>query len=160
MAIAWIAHLVGDIHQPLHSVAYFDTAHPDGDRGGNRYLLDAAGSPVKTPNLHSFWDAVVGEKPTDVPPLLGRVNVLPTPSKSKTKVNMSTLPATVLSWAKESVKIAKSKVYRIDSNGKPKLSPLAADFNAASEPGARDVADARVKLAGFRLAALLNAAFK
>ncbi|MCW3055388.1 MAG: Nuclease [Chthonomonadales bacterium] len=160
IALAWVAHLVGDIHQPLHAVAYFDTAHPDGDRGGNRYLLKATGKPATSPNLHSFWDGVVGEGPSDVPALIERGSRLPQPSASQVAIGMTSLRPTVLSWAKGSVAIAKSSVYRIGPDGKPRLNALASQFKPASQPGARDIADARVQVAGLRLAALLNAAFK
>ena len=32
----YVVHLVGDIHQPLHSVALFNETYPNGDIGGNR----------------------------------------------------------------------------------------------------------------------------
>jgi len=35
IALTWLFHLVGDIHQPLHSVQIFTTDFPNGDRGGN-----------------------------------------------------------------------------------------------------------------------------
>jgi hypothetical protein len=34
VAVCWLMHLVGDIHQPLHAVSYYDDDHPKGDRGG------------------------------------------------------------------------------------------------------------------------------
>lgn len=48
-AFAWLCHLVGDLHQPLHA-GYRD------DRGGN-YVKVSYGS--KTINLHQFWDSAV-----------------------------------------------------------------------------------------------------
>ena len=33
--LSWILHQAGDIHQPLHAVARFSKALPQGDRGGN-----------------------------------------------------------------------------------------------------------------------------
>lgn len=158
MAVAWIAHLVGDIHQPLHAVAYFDSAHPNGDRGGNQYLLGPNGKPTKNPNLHSFWDGVVGEGPGDVPALVTRVHALPNPSANDVAFDGTHLKETLLRWAGESVALSRDKVYHIGADGRPQLSPLAANFNAAAlRPDARLVGDVRVKLAGFRLAALLNA---
>ena len=55
--LAELAHLVGDIHQPLHTVTRFTRDEPDGDRGGNLFLL-GEGSPRG--NLHSYWDAAGG----------------------------------------------------------------------------------------------------
>src|SRR5437667_103063 len=55
VAVCWIFHLVGDIHQPLHNVAYFSSAPAfvQGDRGGNKFGVRADG---RKWNLHAFWD--------------------------------------------------------------------------------------------------------
>ena len=66
-ALLVLAHLVGDIHQPLHVGAVYlsvrgtrvdpdaDTLDPETEtRGGNRLWLGGPG----TANLHSRWDAV------------------------------------------------------------------------------------------------------
>src|SRR5439155_20249015 len=60
--LAWLIHLVGDVHQPLHCVSRFtgshldETTHADrGDLGGNLFKLD---DPAK--NLHSLWDDALG----------------------------------------------------------------------------------------------------
>lgn len=50
LALCWVLHLTGDIHQPLHSGALVSaTLFPAGDRGGN-------GIPTRNGNLHSEWD--------------------------------------------------------------------------------------------------------
>ena len=52
--MCWILHLVGDLHQPLHTVALFSAAYyPNGDRGGNS--ISVARDPEPT-NLHAVWD--------------------------------------------------------------------------------------------------------
>ena len=45
-AFAWLCHLVGDLHQPLHA-GYRD------DRGGNYVQVSYRGKAI---NLHQFWD--------------------------------------------------------------------------------------------------------
>lgn len=57
LAICWLAHLVGDIHQPCHAGSlYVEGVFPDGDRGAN-------GVPVKQGrNLHSLWDGLLGRR--------------------------------------------------------------------------------------------------
>jgi len=45
-AFAWLCHLVGDLHQPLHA-GYRD------DRGGNYVKVSYRGEAI---NLHQFWD--------------------------------------------------------------------------------------------------------
>jgi S1/P1 Nuclease len=39
IALAWLFHLVGDIHQPLHTAQLFTTEYPQGDRGGNEICV-------------------------------------------------------------------------------------------------------------------------
>jgi hypothetical protein len=51
----YLIHMVGDIHQPLHSVALYNRTYTKGDAGGNLLhltLLNGTSS-----NFHSFWDA-------------------------------------------------------------------------------------------------------
>src|SRR5437763_13755343 len=53
---AWIFHLVGDIHQPLHSSTLVSQKlFPEGDRGGNSIKLK------QSYNLHALWDGFPGE---------------------------------------------------------------------------------------------------
>lgn len=49
IALKWVVHLVGDVHQPLH-------AGFKGDKGGNLYQVQAFG---RGTNLHSLWDGVL-----------------------------------------------------------------------------------------------------
>ena len=35
VALSWVIHLVGDIHQPMHCATAVTAAHPDGDKGVN-----------------------------------------------------------------------------------------------------------------------------
>src|SRR5262249_19221663 len=39
IALAWLLHLVGDIHQPLHTAQLFTIDCPKGDRGGNEICV-------------------------------------------------------------------------------------------------------------------------
>jgi len=39
IALAWLFHLVGDVHQPLHTVQLFSREYPHGDRGGNEVCV-------------------------------------------------------------------------------------------------------------------------
>lgn len=53
--LAWIFHLVGDLHQPMHSTSmYSSKLFPTGDRGGNEIAL------VQRTNLHALWDSLPG----------------------------------------------------------------------------------------------------
>jgi hypothetical protein len=52
--LAWILHLVGDIHQPLHTTSRVTPTEPTGDRGANMFELDE-----EHDNLHWYWDGAI-----------------------------------------------------------------------------------------------------
>jgi fructose-1,6-bisphosphatase len=58
IALAWLFHLVGDIHQPLHTGQLFSVDYPNGDRDGNEICIRVtqAGQPM---DLQRFWDGVI-----------------------------------------------------------------------------------------------------
>jgi len=60
VALCWVLHLIGDIHQPLHSGALVSSKlFPNGDRGGNGISTRGGG------NLHSTWDTALRNHPFD-----------------------------------------------------------------------------------------------
>ncbi len=51
LAICWLFHTVGDIHQPVHSTALFTSRRfRRGDAGGNGITIEGV------EDLHAFWD--------------------------------------------------------------------------------------------------------
>jgi hypothetical protein len=64
LALKFLLHFVGDLHQPLHAADSLD-------RGGNTKRVSAAG--FRTGNLHHFWDtsfvAQLGTDPRRSPPI-------------------------------------------------------------------------------------------
>src|SRR3990167_1519864 len=55
--LAFLIHIVGDIHQPLHTVSYISVAYPNGDQGGNLYFIRYNNERIK---LHRLWDSGLG----------------------------------------------------------------------------------------------------
>ncbi len=51
----YLIHMVGDIHQPLHSVALFNKTYPKGDLGGNLLKIKTLNGTIQ--NFHAFWDS-------------------------------------------------------------------------------------------------------
>lgn len=148
--LVWLAHLVGDIHQPLHSVGRFMQADTDGDRGGNDVKLNCQ-SPVQCPeNLHLLWDGLLGNNtlPGDIAAAGMTLNSGPVPAGTGIK--------DVGVWIQESVDLAKQRAYRTPSNV-PLGDPIAT-LDAGYISRARTAAKARVVLAGRRLAMLINEA--
>lgn len=57
--LSWILHTIGDMHQPLHSVALVNEKYPQGDRGGNLFFVRPRAE-SKGVNLHRYWDGLLG----------------------------------------------------------------------------------------------------
>lgn len=55
-ALFFIAHFVGDFHQPLHC------AERNKDKGGNIVKVRVTAGDAETPNLHKVWDTVLVAK--------------------------------------------------------------------------------------------------
>jgi hypothetical protein len=145
--MAWLIHLVGDVHQPLHCVSRFSGHHlgesgtDRGDLGGNLFQLD---DPTK--NLHGLWDNTLGT--TDSRPEF--VNTAASLAASADLI----VRLDTSSWVEESVKLAKTVVYSIGddspNSSAPKVTP---EYRAELQKVGRE----RIALAGYRLAAILNA---
>jgi hypothetical protein len=57
LTICWLAHLVGDAHQPCHAGSlYVAGVFPEGDRGANLIHTRQA------KNLHALWDSLLGDR--------------------------------------------------------------------------------------------------
>ncbi len=61
VALCWVFHLVGDVHQPLHAVSVFSALYPEGDRGGTRFYV-RVGPGSATVSLHYLWDNALGQE--------------------------------------------------------------------------------------------------
>lgn len=60
IALAWFMHIGGDIHNPLHNASRVTDEEPEGDQGGNKFMLSSKDAPREERlNLHSFWDQII-----------------------------------------------------------------------------------------------------
>ena len=157
-ALRFIIHFVGDIHQPLHCATRVTEQNPDGDRGGNLFMVKVAGDNgrVKNVKLHSYWDGGIGKFPPSGPnfapppldsigPVADRVTTAFPDTDPKWKVGG---PFGFEQWAKESTQLAQSVAYNgIMPNGRP---------SRAYNLKAIRTTEKRVAWGGYRLAELLN----
>jgi len=56
--LAWLIHLIGDMHQPLHCGSLFNSDYPNGDKGGNDFFVTPKDKGI---NLHKMWDDALGK---------------------------------------------------------------------------------------------------
>jgi hypothetical protein len=166
IALAWLFHLVGDIHQPLHTAQLLTVDYPQGDRGGNEICVRAtqAGQPM---DLHRFWDGVITSSSN-----LTRLRNEATALRNRQEFQRSQLTELAStnfeSWAKESYEIATKITYR---NGARVRIPKAEAMDCAmvvAAPvlpvgyvaNASRIADRRMILTGYRLTDLLTRVLK
>lgn len=141
MALSFLIHFVGDLHQPLH-------AGDRGDLGGNRAKAAYGIYATDRLNLHSIWDGLIAERAISTPPSLVRVY-----SAAEREAVVS---GTVEDWSRDSWKVAHDVVYA-SALGDP-CGPMPARAVLSEATIEKLVAPAReeIRKGGLRLARLLN----
>lgn len=157
-ALRMLIHFVGDVHQPLHTMAEDTDLHPEGDRGGNLFEIAPINGwgdrPVK--NLHIYWDLGAGEyRYIDRPLTPASDAYLSDWAKRliaefpKAKLKDIEQPSAE-AWAKEGLAY-QNPLYNL-KQGEP--------VPGSYEEWARKVCRERVTMAGYRLATTLRAILK
>ncbi len=159
--LAWLEHLVGDVHQPLHAITRVSTDMPGGDAGGSLAMLCA--SPCRD-SLHLFWDRLVGAQSGIAPPssnadLVTEAREATSAAQALPAPDPKLVPVTSEhAWLQESFDLGKQYVY-VGPLG-PDRGPGPYTLTANYYANAKRVAEQRVALAGARLANLLNQELK
>lgn len=140
LALQYLLHFVGDVHQPLH-------AADDHDRGGNRKIVRGPG--IRSHDLHHVWDtefvARLGVEDEDI----ARRLIADIGPAQRRRWSAGT-PA---DWARESFAMAKAYAYApLLATGRPDHYELSAAYVA----DATAVTAEQLSKAGVRLAYLLN----
>lgn len=137
-ALSWLGHLAGDVHQPLHVSSRYSPGGPEhGDKGGNAFMLD-------TISLHFFWDTAGGKflQPQPLEQLAQQMSAGATPAAARQ------LDGRV--WVREGHQIVLQLYAGVEEGETP---------TAAYQAWAQEISMRRLRLAGFRLAGLLDRAF-
>ena len=158
IAIAWIMHLGGDIHQPLHTSARVTDLEPKGDQGGNLFLLTPQGTKREDQlNLHWYWDSITArniplkgetcERDYIEPIAKGIMKKHPY-TKEQSRLNLGKYDE----WQKESFKFNPTDVFPV--NLKRNEMP-----SEKYKKNAFMIAEEQFALAGYRLGETLNNIF-
>lgn len=132
-ALKFLVHFVGDIHQPLHA-GYVR------DRGGNDFQISYRREGW---NLHSVWDTLlIQSTKLDWPDYTRRVERI-SMAQSSRRALARTEP---MQWAEESCRISQARDFY----------PARREIRRGYIEAMRPIAEQRIKLAGERLARLLN----
>jgi hypothetical protein len=142
--LPWIIHLVGDVHQPLHTVTRFSRDFPKGDGGGNSVRLKDGS------NLHGYWDGRLGASDSarfidDLAATIEQMNPKP-----------RTLDKQPEHWVNEGFELRK-QVYSFSGTGTAQDPAVLSDQYSVE---ARRTALERAALAAYRLAEFLNTHFQ
>lgn len=145
--LAWLLHLVGDVHQPLHCTARIRKRQPQGDAGGNLVKVCA---PECTWTLHWYWDSLPGPNDASLSDVIGASKQLPAAPAKAARIGQES------EWIAEGFRAAQKYVYAAPVG--PEGGPYT--LTAKYQNAARKLARKRVALAGARLANLLNQELK
>lgn len=154
IALCWILHLTGDLHQPLHATSMYSKTYPDGDRGGNSQYIRAEAN-GRVLNLHSVWDGLIlgSESITDARNMATTLEQRPDLAKNKLPGLNDLDPA---DWAKESFNLAVKVAYldgKLKSSNDRHSGPVLPDSYLKN---AKATAERQIVTAGYRLAAELE----
>jgi hypothetical protein len=145
MALKFLIHFVGDLHQPLHAADH-------DDKGGNCIGLSPSPDGRDT-NLHAYWDTGV------VQALGGSAEAIA--AELERRITPADISAwsrgDAKTWAMESFALARKDTYALPSR------PTCAEHGAvalspAYQAEARKDAALQLEKAGVRMAVLLNRA--
>jgi S1/P1 Nuclease len=158
IAISWFLHVIGDLHQPLHTSARVTDTEPKGDQGGNLFLLTPKDTPRESQdNLHRFWDSIINRSipikndacDTDYLEPIGNSIMKKYP---QAKLQARIEPGQFENWMKESFALATTDVFSADL--KRFETP-----SAAYKKKALRISEEQIALAGYRIADTFNAIF-
>lgn len=145
-ALAFLSHIVGDLHQPLHA------AEHEHDHGGNSVKVDYPGNP--NGNLHWLWDSAIAERAVVTAPAPVVRAYAP---EEKAKI----ATGGVADWAQESWVVARDVVYPQvygHAVAKGEVASRPVTMTQAQIDADAPVARERIVAAGLRLARLLDEA--
>lgn len=137
-ALKFLVHFVGDLHQPLH-------CSDNADRGGNDVHVTFLG---QSSNLHRVWDSgIIGATQLSVNDYADQLD-----SWLDSQDTHQIESGTVIDWALDAHKLAKTSAYDIPAGTNPVLDTTYVDDN-------QPVVDQQLAFAGLRLAKVLNEVF-
>lgn len=160
--LAWLLHLVGDVHQPLHATARFSHAFPDGDNGGNGEIICAPApaacntSGRYVDKLHGLWDEAIGTSSSPTGARSKASSLLAEAGQPQSflarVVQRTDLDAPPANWLQESFALAQRYAYAAPIGDGKGPHHVTASYRAE----AGSIASQQIVIAGERLGRILN----
>ena len=156
--LGFLYHLVGDVHQPLHTITRYSAKNPEGDAGGNGFAVQMPPE-ARIRNLHAFWDAAGGrfgfESPRRPLDAAARARLVAQAEEIMKANPVASLASATelepLRWIEESNTLGRQFVYAQARDGEAPSAAYTAETQKLSGE--------RIALAGYRLAQVLNTLF-
>jgi hypothetical protein len=157
IALCWLMHVLGDMHQPLHAGHLMN---------GHFLLTDRAGTlgwvrrtPYAAPEtLHHFWDTAADRTGGDWPGAEALAQSIAL-DRAPPRLSVGDFRAVYGAWVRESEQLAATQAYRgaalAESHRREDAPLLPPDYVA----NARAISERRIGQAGARLAGLVAALF-
>lgn len=145
--LAFFIHIIGDLHQPLHTITRISAQLPRGDEGGNLYYIRYQKS--NRIKLHAFWDDGLESLAGDDNSLL-KAQELSQAISQHYPMSYFGDKVTDLNpnnWANEGLYLARKYIYST-----PEDKVVSTQYITQG----REVVEQRLALAGYRAAKLLN----
>jgi hypothetical protein len=151
VALCWVLHLAGDMHQPLHRGHRMDWGWRKTDRAATiAFVRRVPGGPAM--DLHESWDSAAslpGPDQEAAERLYRRI------AGTAARLPADTAPARIESWAAASEILARDVAYTGTALGATPDEDSAPVLDAAYQAKARGLAEQRIARAGVRIGAAL-----
>jgi len=159
VALAWLFHIVGDMHQPLHAGTWLSWQYPKTDRIGSiAYVRTSRGSAAVS--LHEFWDDAADRPGSDLTGADALAAALARRFPRDRLPELARRPADFDVWTDESALLARRVAYQngdLITGVTPRAAPILAPRYVET---ARSVSERRLAVAGQRLADILEATLR
>ncbi len=170
LALVWIIHLIGDLHQPLHTTAlYAVPAFMHGDRGGNDIEVIGGSNlhapnlhapNLHAPNLHALWDGALGNDRRPAHLDASARDAAHAATTAGAQPIGPDLARDFQTWARQGRTLAALIVYTADIRAAvaaaTSMQPPRVRISSAYRETMRATARRQIGLAGDRLAAVLQ----
>lgn len=154
-SLKFVIHLIGDMHQPMHSISRVSSKYKWGDMGGNFFKINHP----EYKNLHSLWDSGLMTLPrverpftTESKQFLDSLTDNIVALYPRSSFSHEYLNAKYDVWQEENIEIVKNNVYpNIEFDGVPSQEYLETN---------RPIIQRQLALAGYRIANTLNCLYE
>ncbi len=136
-----LIHVVGDIHQPLHTATKISRRFPQGDLGGNLYTFSKT---PKAKNMHQYWDSAAGTLKKESW-IARKIHAFKLEAQWPcAKINQ---PYSIEHWLNDTHAVARTQAYSIRTHKRP---------DNQYQQKVITLSEQQIAFAGCRLAFLLN----